>query len=373
MVSPRLIANQAHSTLSDEVEAVSELAARLDASRASIVLFFCSPRYDLPKLGRALAQAFTTPLAGCTTAGQIGQGGYVDGGITAVSLSSSELRATPYLISSLTNSTQATEIGYRAAVDLARGSASKGFGLLMIDGLSKAEERITAALFEALGDVPLVGGSAADDLTNSETFVYHDGRFVSSAAVFVMFDTTLPFAAFKVQHVVPGQRKLVITEADADQRIVFEINGKPAAQEYAAQIGIELAALEPFVCAEHPLLLTIAGEHFVRGVRAVNSDGSLSFYCAIEVGLVLTLGERGSPLEALRAGFASIAKRVPEPAVVLGFDCFSRRREFERRGEEAAVSAFLVDHRVVGFCTYGEQFDAQHVNQTFTALALGGA
>ena len=371
MESPSLIVKQAHSKLTDEFAAVAELADRLDTQHASIVLFFCSPDYDLTKLGSALSAAFTVPIAGCTSAGQIGEHGYVHGGISAVSLSSPELRATPHLISSLTDSTQATEVGYRVAVDLARGASSKGFGLLLIDGLSNAEERTAVALFEALGDVPVVGGSAADDLTNKETFVYHDGRFVTSAAVFVMFDTTLPFATFKVQHVVPGDRKLVITDADADQRIVFEINGKPAAQEYAAHIGVELAALGPIVCAEHPLLLSIAGEHFVRGVRAVNPDGSISFYCAIDVGLVLTLGESRSPLEALEAGFASVAKRVPQPTVVLGFDCFSRRMEFERRGEDQAVGAWLAEHKVIGFCTYGEQYDAQHVNQTFTAVALG--
>jgi len=72
MDSSRLIVKQAHSNLADEVAAVAELAAQLDASRASVVLFFCSPHYDLPKLGRALADAFAAPLAGCTAAGQIG-------------------------------------------------------------------------------------------------------------------------------------------------------------------------------------------------------------------------------------------------------------------------------------------------------------
>ena len=371
MHAPRLVVRNAHTTLADEAAAVADLAAQLQAGNASAVLCFCSPHYDLAKLGRALSAAFASPVAGCTTAGQIGERGYVNGGITAVSLESAELHAKPYLISSLTDSTQATEVGYQAAVDLLRGSSSKGFGLLLIDGLSNAEERIAAALFEALADVPVVGGSAADDLTNSETFVYYEGKFLSAAAVFVLFETTLPFATFKVQHVAPGERKLVITEADSERRVVYEINGKPAAQEYASAIGIELSALDTVACASHPLLLSIGGEHFVRGVRAVNSDGSLSFHCAVEVGLVLTLGEPVSPLLALEAGFASTVKRVPEPAVVIGFDCFSRRREFERRGEEVAVGAFLARHRVVGFCTYGEQFDALHVNQTFTAVALG--
>jgi hypothetical protein len=372
MDGSRLVVKQAHSRLVDEAAAVAELATQLQAANASLVLFFCSPRYDLAKLGQALAESFAVPLAGCTSAGQVGEHGYVDGGITAVSLSSTELHAKPYLISSLADSTEATEVGYQAAVELVRGSTRRGFGLLLIDGLSNAEERVAAALFEALADVPVVGGSAADDLTNTGTFVYYEGEFLRSAAVFVLFDTTLPFATFKVQHVTPGEKKLVITEADAEQRIVYEINGKPAAQEYAALAGIDLAALQPLVCAEHPLLLSVGGEHFVRGVRAVNSDGSLSFFCAIEVGLVLTLGQPGSALDALEAGFASISARVPDPTVVIGFDSFSRRREFERCGEEAAVGAFLAAHKVVGFCTYGEQFDALHVNQTFTAVALGG-
>lgn len=373
MDGPRLVVKQAHSRLTDEAAAVAELAEQLQANRASVVLFFCSPRYDLIKLSRALAESFPAPLAGCTSAGQIGEHGYVDGGITAVSLTSAELCARPYLISSLTDSTQATEVGYRAAVDLVRGPARKGFGLLLIDGLSNAEERVAAALFEALADVPVVGGSAADDLTNTGTFVYYEGEFRRSAAVFVLFETTLPFTTFKVQHVTPGEKKLVITEADAEQRIVYEINGKPAAQEYAAQAGVDVAELRPLVCAEHPLLLSVGDEHFVRGVRAVNSDGSLSFYCAIEAGLVLTLGQPVPALSALAQGFGSIGAKVQTPAVVLGFDSFSRRREFERTQQASAIGAFLAEHRVVGFCTYGEQFDALHVNQTFTAVALGGA
>lgn len=246
---------------------------------------------------------------------------------------------------------------------LVRSSSRRAFGLLLIDGLSDAEERITSALFEVLGDVPLVGGSAA---------VYHAGAFHDNAAVFLLFKTTLPFTTFKVQHVVPGHKRVVITEADAARRLVHEINGKPAAAEYARLIGIAPGELQPPICAEHPLLWSLGGEHFVRGIRAVNPDGSLSFYCAIETGLVLSIGEPTPPLAALSEGFDSAHGRVPSPAVVLGFDCFSRRREFERRGEAEAVGRYLASKNVVGFCTYGEQFDSLHVNQTFTAVAIGG-
>ena len=145
MDTQRLLVRQGDTRLEDEQAAVADLYAQVHTPDASVVLFFCSPHYDLVKLGRAFADAFAVPLVGCTTAGQIGQHGYVDGGITAVSFTSPELRATPYLMTELEDSTQATEIGYRAVAELVRNSSRKGFGLLLIDGLSNAEERITAA------------------------------------------------------------------------------------------------------------------------------------------------------------------------------------------------------------------------------------
>jgi hypothetical protein len=372
-MTTRIQVRRARSILADERAAVAELQAELQADGASVVLFYCSPTYDLERLGRAIAEAFSGAVLGCTSAGQISEAGYVDGGIIAASLTSRELTVTPFPISPLTDSSSATEVGYQVVARLVRKSSPKAFGVLLIDGLSSAEERTTSALFEVLGGVPLVGGSAADELTNTGTFVYYEGAFHSNAAVFGLFETTLPFATFKVQHVMPGHEKVVVTEADAARRLVYEINGKPAAQEYARLIGISPAELDPVICAEHPLLWSLGGEHFVRGIRAVNPDGSLSFFCAIEAGLVLSIGEPSSPLAALREGFQCARARVPSPTVVLGFDCFSRRHEFQRRAEADAVGRFLATQNVFGFCTYGEQFDSLHVNQTFTAVALGGA
>ena len=62
MDGPRLVVKQAHSRLVDEAAAVAELSTQLQASSASLVLFFCSPRYDLAKLGRASAESFAGPL-----------------------------------------------------------------------------------------------------------------------------------------------------------------------------------------------------------------------------------------------------------------------------------------------------------------------
>lgn len=49
----------------------------------------------------------------------------------------------------------------------------------------------------------------------------------------MLIQTPLPFKIFKTQHFVSESERLVVTEADVARRIVTEINGLPAAQEYA--------------------------------------------------------------------------------------------------------------------------------------------
>lgn len=60
-MTDRLRVRRARSELSDERAAVLELSAKLQPDDASVVLCFCSPAYDLPRLGRALADTFPGP------------------------------------------------------------------------------------------------------------------------------------------------------------------------------------------------------------------------------------------------------------------------------------------------------------------------
>ena len=43
------------------------------------------------------------------------------------------------------------------------------------------------------------------------------------------------------------------------------------------------------VFATHPLLVRLGGAEHVRSIQKANPDGSLTFYSAIDEGLVLTL------------------------------------------------------------------------------------
>jgi len=356
--------------------AAAEIHAALGAGPHELVLFFCSPRYDLPALARALTAEFgEQQLVGCTSAGEIGPGGYHEASLTAVALGGEGFKARSARIDDLggfafSRGEAAVERAKKALAD-AVGNVEPSFALLLSDGLSMREESLVSTLYGALGVVPLVGGSAADETAFRATHVFHEGEFRSDCAALVLVHTTAPFEVFKTEHFEMSEHKLVVTGADPARRIVTEINGEPAGREFARIVGLDVAELTPLVFASHPVIVRVGGTPFVRSIQKVNDDGSVKFFCAIDEGIVLTVAKAVDMTENLQRSFAGVRERLGAPAVTLGFDCMLRRIETLQRSEHEAISKILDANSVTGFATYGEQFNGMHVNQTFTAVALG--
>ena len=371
--SSGLRARRAYTDEPNPTRAISVLAEALQADHASAVLLFCSGQYDLARLGRAIDQGIKAPVAACTSAGQIGAGGFERGGITGVSLSSTDLSMRPYLLSPLSLCrSQSVGLASEQARRAATNPGMRSFGILLVDGLSRGEEYVASALYEALGNVPVVGGSAAPSPNGPEPAVYHGGQFWQGAAVLALFETrSLAFEVFSAQHFVPSENKLVITLADPDRRLVYELNGQPAAQAYASALGLETAQLGPRQFACRPLLLEMGEQLLPRGIWAHQPDGSLTMACSVEEGLVVSIANSTNPLLALERSLAEVGRRVAEPAALVVFDCLLRRIELEARGLAAEVGQLLADRGAVGFSSYGEQLGPLHVNHTLTGLALG--
>ena len=252
------------------------------------------------------------------------------------------------------------------------GFSGKGvFGILLVDGMCRREEAVVSALQMALDEIPIVGGSAGDGLKFERTFVVHDGRALTDAAVLTLVATDLPFRTFRNDNYEPTSIKMVVTEADTENRIVKELNAEPAAKEYARVCGILDTTLDAFSFASHPVLVGVGGKYFVRSIQRVNPDGSLSFFCAIDEGLVFTAARRLDPMESLARLFERIEGELGEVDLYLGFDCVLRQLAAEREQAAQPMSNFYRAKRVVGFNTYGEQFTSMHVNQTFTGVAIG--
>jgi len=361
----------------DETMAAEQLARQLQQPDLSFAVFFVSSLFDLRRISNGLKSYFTCPLFGCTTAGEITPKGYLQHSLTGFSVGGGGLIAHPFLLQSLrdadTNNTARVihELKERLQ-EIRMAKPERGtFGMLLIDGLSVMEEQVIAILADAVGNMPIVGGSAGDDLQFRRTCVFTNGTFFTDAALFIVFETILPFIPIKNQHFAASDNRLVITQASPENRLVQEINGRPAVQEYARIIGVDTQDLKPEIFSTYPVMLRLGGEYYVRSIRNANDDGSLAFYCAIDEGLVLRIASGENLVDNLDKAFSQVRGKLPQIKLTIGFDCVLRLLEVNQKHLAQQVNEIFKKNRVIGFSTYGEQFDSVHVNQTFTGMVLG--
>ncbi len=162
----------------------------------------------------------------------------------------------------------------RRLIGRAARAGSNEFAFLLVDGLSLAEDRVAAACSDALGPVPLFGGSAGDGTRFRRTSVAIGGEVYSNAAVLTYFRTDCRVRVFSLDHLIPTEHRMVVTGADPERRIVREINAEPAAREYARILGKDPEQLDTFTFAAHPVAVRFGGKHHVRAIQQVKDrDG----------------------------------------------------------------------------------------------------
>ncbi len=365
------------SCATDARDAVREFYDAVAQPDMALVVFFCSGEYDLDVLAVELDRFFAgVRVVGCTTAGEFGPAGYRDRSISGASFPAASFTAVGGSIKALRRFERVQ--GQSLVQDLLRtldgmqpaAEPENTFALLLIDGLSMREEPVTRGLRAALGGIRLVGGSAGDGLRFGDSYVYSEGSFDTDSAVLVLVTTPLPFTTFKTQHFVPGSDRAVVTAADAERRIVFEIDGWVAAEAYARLVGVSVASLDPGSFAAAPLVVLIDGGNYVRSIQKANPDGSLTFFCAIEEGMVLRRARGVNLVADLERAFVEVRAAIGRPQLTIGCDCVLRKLEIVERGVVERVEAVFRANNVVGFNCYGEQYYGVHINQTLTGIAI---
>jgi hypothetical protein len=360
----------------DTRAALGEMRARIAQPAPSCVFFYCSPKHDLEELARCIGDSYDCPVLACTTAGEIVPGhGYVEEGLAAASLGSPQMKVAQEAIPDVRNldGAAALQIKTRLLQCLGDrcGPGETRFGLLLIDGLCQREEFVAATLHSALGEIPLIGGSAGETGRLVETRVLANGQFRTHAAVLTLVQTSLPCMLFKTDHFKKSGTRFVVTRAEPEKRRLLELDGIPPVDFYTEQTGISRAEFNATTAASAPLLLPVGSEHYVRSIRSAEPDGSLSMFCAIEEGMVMRLGEPLDIVAETDRQRRAIQAAVPNHTVTLGFDCVLRRVEACHRDSFAAMREVVDRMKLFGFSTYGEQYNGLHVNQTLTGVALG--
>ena len=358
----------------DESDPVAKLKAMLGPSHLALLTLFLSSDANFESIIAQAEEHFPdTDVVACTTAGEIGANGYEVGLIVGIGFPSDHFANISILIEDLENHNAQAVMDRialdRVAVREQNEDKRQGFAFLVIDGLSRREDTLAATIAPALRDMPLFGGSAGDGLHFRHARVSLNGKICENAAVLSLVQTDHLTHVFSIDHLVPTDEQMVVTDADPERRIVKAINAEPAAREYARIVGKNPDQLDQFTFASYPVVVRIGNSHHVRAIQQVNNSGELVFFAAIDEGMVLTLAKPEPLASHLQRKLSELAAAGALTDIV-GCECILRRIEAEQTQVSHQLSQILAAHKVIGFSTYGEQIGPLHVNHTMTGVAI---
>ena len=351
--------------------AAADLKEQCGGREPRAVIFFASPKYDPAALSRAMRAEFPNScLAGCSSAGELAQCRMMTGSVVAMFLDGDVVEdAATAVVGNLSS-----DISLKSAFEgleqhfhmpVASLDMEKYVGLVMVDGLSGAEERLLERVGDAC-DLFFVGGSAGDDCKFQATHVLADGQSYRDAAVLVLLRLKHGFQVVKTQSFLSAGKILTATKVDEDRRMVLEFDGKPALSAYAEALGVSVAEA-PAHFFRHPLGLMIEGEPFVRSPQHAEGS-SIVFYCQIKPGMELEVLQATDIVSDTRK---AIEQQKSAGAIrgIIDFQCILRTlqlREEQRCGEYGEIFQGIPN---IGLSTYGEAY-LGHLNQTSTMLVF---
>ncbi len=362
----------------DTAACAREVVAGLQGTDAAAVVFFASPAHDGRRIARELKQAFPgAAVMGCTTAGEFSEAAMGDGGVSAVALPRGVVRRA---MAAMGDFRGGVDEGVRGALGSLAQQAkaplraldpARHVGLVLIEGMHGHEERINEILGNEAPLLSFVGGTAGDDLKFQRTEVFQDAESTTNGLALLLLELDVPYTVLKTCSYEKLGKKLTITRVDAVERIVWEIDGRPAAEAYAEALGTTADRLDSAEFATYPVALLMNDEPWIRCVQQVKPGGGLSFACRLLEGMEVEVMRNTDIIAETTSAVRDAVARVGGKAsgAVL-FNCAWRKLEVEKKGLAKEFLGSLGGIRAAGFHTYGESW-LGHMNCTLTGVIFG--
>jgi len=367
-----------YSKAAEPTTCASEIVAGLRATEAAAVMFFASPAQDGSGIARALRDAFPdAPTIGCTTAGEFNEREMGDGGVSAVAIPRGIVRRA---ISAMGDFRDGCDEGVRQAirslsaqwnVTLRDLDPSKYVGFVLIEGMHGYDERVNELLGDEAPLLNFVGGTAGDDLKFQSTAVFRDSQSTNNGVALMLLELEVPFAVLKTCSYERLGKRLTITRVDKVARIVWEIDGRPAAEVYADALGITVDKLDPNEFATYPVALVMNDDPWIRCVQQVLDGGGLSFACRLLEGMEVEVMRSTDIIAATKIAVQNTVARLGgKTAGAVLFNCAWRKIELEKKKLDKEYLHIFEELPSAGFHTYGESW-LGHMNCTLTGVVFG--
>jgi hypothetical protein len=364
----------------DPVEVARALRDRLGSP--ALLIVFASWKQPVAALAEALDDAFPgARIVGCTSFGELGDGEITDCTVSALAFDGSVVRAGVGLARDLRGQTLTVARDAVAAAageldrDVAHLDPRRHVGLTLFDGSSVLAESFCLGTAASAPQIRFAGGAASDQYESGppQSRVFVGREVAGEAGVVVVIETDRPFDVVAFEHLEPTDQRAVVTAADPDARVVFELDGKPAAERYRAMVraigGGEPST--PSEAASFPFARFIDDKPYIRSVFAIEGN-ALRMASAIERGQIVRLMRAGDLIGSTERELSRADRAIGGMAAMVAFSCVGRHLESVVRGQERPLAEVYRRFPITGFHSFGEQIGATLVNHTMTGLVIGG-
>lgn len=366
----------ASATAEAAAEALDDATAQLDGDDdIALAIVMGSPDYDVPTLVDAVQDRIgDVPLVGSTSAGEFTDERVTEGGLVVALVASDGLTVASSLADGVSTDVFGTvQTAVNGLPEIAEMDGEHTAAITFHNGLAGKGEEITLITRQLLGEVPLAGGSAGDDLELEETTVFTEDGVSTDGVAIVVLAGDKPFGLAANHGHTTLSETYEVTAADGN--VLHELDGEPAFEVWKREIadtareeyGLDVGALTPDD-EEFAVLLnqfelgleTSDGSYKIRWPAMTDStDGPLKFATAISEGSEVRImhSPKEEQIESARGAAADSLANFDgdEVSGALVFDCVCRGLilgdEFGTAVEEIANELGVP---VAGFETYGE-------------------
>ncbi|MCR3760907.1 FIST C-terminal domain-containing protein [Clostridium felsineum] len=243
----------------------------------------------------------------------------------------------------------------------------------MTDGLSNSEEKSIAVLNSVFEDdnIPIVGGSTADDLSFTRTFISYNGEIYSNVTIVTMLhNNNGKIRVYKENIYEPTEREFVVTKANPHERKIYELDGKPVIDVYANSLKISRNDIAKYFMS-NPIGKIIGDETFISSFKKIEDDGSLSLYARIYQNSYVNILKPKDPMKVLTNTINKAKKEIPKISGSIVVNCIFRTLLFKNTNFTNKFTNKLQDlGEFAGITTYGEQLNNKHLNQTMVLICF---
>ena len=369
--------------IQDPLGAADDLVRKLkhDPNAYKAVIFMAAINYDFEELSKAIKEKFPeSEVIGTSTAGEIDTTGFKNDSVVLTTMSDSLTRTKGVLIEKGSRYPVAfcddiesalSECGIRTGDSFSHKDA---FGITFINGVYNAEETVLSTFYSIIknDNFKIAGGTAGYTGSTPKTFVSYNGKTTQDGAVMLFVKTPCKFDLRQEDIFNATGKTVYVTEADTVNRTIYKINGQPAKEVYARQLGVSEPQAENMTF-ENPFGRHINGAIHIAALAGFGQDKSISTFARIVPNSTLEMMHIGNAEEKCEETCRDITAVIPKPKFVLMMTCITRTMYFER---ERISDSIIAKYRrafptFCGFSCYGEQLGKVHCNQTLVTVAIG--